>query len=64
MYSRFQTLVFGLQILKKSYVVDDHVKKILRRLPAKWKPKVTAIEEDKDLNTLSLEDLINSLKCH
>jgi len=29
MYSRFQTLVFGLQILKKSYVASDHVNKIL-----------------------------------
>ena len=40
MYSRFQTLV-GLQILKKSYVASDHVNKILRSLPAKWRPKVT-----------------------
>jgi len=64
MYSRFQTLVFGLQILKKSYVASDHVNKILRSLPAKWRPKVTAIEEAKDLNTLSVEDLISSLKCH
>jgi len=64
MYSRFQTLVSRLQILKKSYVASDHVNKILRSLPAKWRPKVTAIEEVKDLNTLSVEDLISSLKCH
>jgi len=64
MYSRFQTLVSGLQILKKSYVTSDHVNKILRSLPAKWRQKVTAIEEAKDLNTLSVEDLISSLKCH
>jgi len=63
-YSRFQTLVSGLQILKKSYVASDHVNKILRSLPAKWRPKVTAIEETKDLNTLSVEDLISFLKCH
>ena len=35
MYSRFQTLVSGLQILKKSYVASDHVNKVLRSLPAK-----------------------------
>ena len=64
MYSRFQTLVSGLQILKKSYVTTDHVNKIMRSLPTKWRPKVTAIEEAKDLNTLSVEDLISSLKCH
>ena len=64
MYSRFQTLVSGLQILKKSYVASDHVNKILRSLPAKWRTKVTTIEEANDLNTLSVEDLISSLKCH
>jgi len=64
MYSRFQTLVSGLQILKKSYVASDHVSKILRSLPARWRPKVTAIEEAKDSNTLSVEDLVSSLKVH
>jgi len=57
MYSRFQTLVSGLQILKKNYVASDHVSKILRSLPARWRPKVTVIEEAKDLNTLVLKIL-------
>ena len=64
MYSRFQTLVSGLQLLKKSYVASDHVSKILRSLPARWRPKVTAIEEAKDLNTLSVDDLVSFLKVH
>jgi hypothetical protein len=64
MYSRFQTLVSGLQILKKNYVASDHVNKILRSLPVKWRPKATLIEEAKDLNTLSVEDIFISLKCH
>jgi len=64
MYSRFRTLVSGLQLLKKSYVASDHVSKILRSLPARWRPKVTTIEEVKDLNTLSVEDLVSSLKVH
>ena len=33
-------------------------------MPARWRPKVTAIEEAKDLNTLSVEDLVISLKVH
>jgi predicted solute-binding protein len=33
-------------------------------LPARWRPKVTAIEEAKDLNTLSVEDIVSSLKVH
>jgi len=53
MYSRFHTLVSGLQILKKSYVDFDHVSKILRSLSARWRPKVTIIE-----------DLVSSLKVH
>jgi len=64
MYSRFQTLVSGLEILKKSYVASDHVSKILRSLPARWRPKVTVIEEAKDLNTLSVENLVSSIKVH
>ena len=64
MYSRFQALISGLQILKKSYVASDQVSQILRSLPARWRPKVTTIEEAKDLNILGVEDLINSLKVH
>ena len=64
MYSRFQTLVSGLQIPKKNCVASDHVNKILRSLPARCRPKVTAIEEVKDINTLSVKDLVTSLKVH
>jgi len=64
MFSRFQTLVSGLQILKKSYSTVDHVEKILRSLPTRWRAKVIAIEETRDLNTLSIKDLISYLKCH
>ncbi len=49
-------------MLKKSYVASDHVRKILRSLSARWRPKITAIEEAKDLNILSVEDLVSSLK--
>jgi len=40
------------------------VSKILRSLSARCKSKVTAIEEAKDLNTLSVKDLVSSLKVH
>ena len=51
-------------LLKKNYVASDYVSKILRSLPTRWRPKFTAIEEAKDLNTLSVEDLVSSLKVH
>ncbi|AES70218.1 hypothetical protein MTR_3g049870 [Medicago truncatula] len=44
------TMLVQFQILKKRYVAADHLKKILRSLPAKWRPKVAAIEEARDLN--------------
>ncbi|WJX24547.1 hypothetical protein P8452_13641 [Trifolium repens] len=64
MFSRFQILVSGLQVLDKSYTEADHVRKVLRSLPPEWRPKVTAFQESKDLDTVSLESLVSSLKSH
>nr|GEV39078.1 zf-CCHC domain-containing protein/UBN2 domain-containing protein [Tanacetum cinerariifolium] len=38
--------------------------KFLRALHPKWSAKVTAIEESKDLTSLSLDELIGNLKVH
>lgn len=64
MFSRFQVFVSGFQVLNKSYTTVDHIKKILRSLPFIFKPKVTVIQEAKDLNSLSLECLIRNLQIH
>jgi len=64
MFSRFQMLVAGLRVLDKGYSTADHVKKIIRSLPAKWRPMVTALKMAKDLNNISLEELISSLRSH
>ena len=40
------------------------VRKILRSLSKAWRPQVTAIQKAKDLNVLSLDALIRSLKSH
>src|SRR6266487_4041961 len=64
MFSIFQTLVSNLRILNKSYTTSDHVWKILNSLTDKWRPKVTTIEEAKDLEKISLESLISNLKSH
>ncbi|GKC37266.1 hypothetical protein Tco_1049650 [Tanacetum coccineum] len=42
----------------------NHVRKFLRALPTKWRPKVTDIEESKDLSTLLLDELIGNLKVY
>src|ERR1044072_4183536 len=64
MFSRFQMLVAGLRVLDKGYSTTDHVKKIIRSLPKKWRPMVTALKMAKDLNQISLEELISFLRSH
>ncbi|GJR15073.1 hypothetical protein Tco_0797725 [Tanacetum coccineum] len=48
--------------LDESFSSRNHVRKFLKYLPTKWRPKVTAIKESKDLSTLPLEKLIGNLK--
>lgn len=64
MFTRFQVLMYGLQVLNKSYTNANHVKKILRSLPAKYRPKIIVIQEAKDLNTISLKSLFSNLQSH
>ncbi|GJU66521.1 hypothetical protein Tco_1252780 [Tanacetum coccineum] len=42
----------------------NYVRKFLRALHPKWRAKVTAIEESKDLTSLSLDELIGNLKVY
>ncbi|GAV57120.1 Sec39 domain-containing protein/UBN2 domain-containing protein, partial [Cephalotus follicularis] len=64
MFSRFTHIINALQALDKTYSNSEMVRKILRCLPRSWMPKVTAIEEAKNLNVLPLEDLLGSLMTH
>nr|GEX03934.1 ribonuclease H-like domain, reverse transcriptase, RNA-dependent DNA polymerase [Tanacetum cinerariifolium] len=58
----FNTIITSLKALDESFSSCNHVRKFLRALPTKWLPKVNAIEESKDLSTLSLDELIGNLK--
>ncbi|GAV88506.1 zf-CCHC domain-containing protein/DUF4219 domain-containing protein/UBN2 domain-containing protein [Cephalotus follicularis] len=64
MFTRFTTIINSLKNLGKSYTNQEIVRKILRCLPKSWTPKVTAIEEAKDLSNLPLEQLLGSLMTH
>ncbi|GAV84321.1 DUF4219 domain-containing protein/UBN2 domain-containing protein, partial [Cephalotus follicularis] len=64
MFTRFTNITNVLQSLDKLYFNSEIVRRILMCLPRAWMPKVTAIEEAKDLNTLPLEDLLGSLMTH
>ncbi|GJT26000.1 UBN2 domain-containing protein [Tanacetum coccineum] len=63
-FARFNTIITSLKALDYSFLSRNHVRKFLRALPTKWRPKVTAIEESKDLSTLSLDELIGNLKVY
>ncbi|GAV88004.1 DUF4219 domain-containing protein/UBN2 domain-containing protein, partial [Cephalotus follicularis] len=64
MFFRFTNIINALQDLDKTYSNSEMVRKILRCLQKSWMPKVTAIEEAKNLNILPLEDLLGSLMTH
>ncbi|GJT65334.1 zf-CCHC domain-containing protein [Tanacetum coccineum] len=61
---RFNTIITSLKALDESFSSRNHVRKFLRALPTKWRPKVTAIEESKDLSTLHLDEFISNLKVY
>ncbi|GJX25591.1 hypothetical protein Tco_0231887, partial [Tanacetum coccineum] len=61
-FARFNTIITSLKALDESFSSRNYVRKFLRALPTKWHPKVTTIEESKDLSTLPLEELIGNLK--
>ncbi|GAV85308.1 LOW QUALITY PROTEIN: UBN2 domain-containing protein, partial [Cephalotus follicularis] len=54
MFSRFTNIINALQALDKNYSNSE----------MSWMPKVTIIEEAKNLNILPLEDLLGSLMTH
>nr|GEU46113.1 retrovirus-related Pol polyprotein from transposon TNT 1-94 [Tanacetum cinerariifolium] len=60
----FNTIITSLKALDESFSSCNHVCKFLRALLTKWRPKVTAIEESKDLSTLPLDELIDNLKVY
>ena len=64
MTTRFMHIINQLKALGKRHTNAKIVRKILRSLLKAWRPKVTTIQEAKDLNVLSLDALIGSLKTY
>ncbi|GJW48630.1 zf-CCHC domain-containing protein [Tanacetum coccineum] len=63
-YARFNTTITSLKSLDEGYSSKNNVRKFLRALHPKWRAKVIAIKESKDLTSLSLDELIKKLKVH
>ncbi|GKB85607.1 hypothetical protein Tco_0957879 [Tanacetum coccineum] len=62
-FARFNTIT-SLKALDEGYSRKNYVRKFLRTLHPKWRAKVTAIEESKDLTSLSLDELIGNLEVY
>ncbi|GJX07205.1 hypothetical protein Tco_0195137 [Tanacetum coccineum] len=63
-FARFNTIITSLKALDEGYSSKNYVRKFFRALHPKWRAKVMAIEESKDLTSLSLDELIGNLKVH
>ncbi|GKC06849.1 zf-CCHC domain-containing protein [Tanacetum coccineum] len=63
-FARFNTIITSLKALDEGYSSKNYVRKFHRALHPKWRAKVTAIDESKDLTSLSLDELIGNLKVH
>ncbi|GJZ21829.1 hypothetical protein Tco_0558868 [Tanacetum coccineum] len=63
-FARFNTIITSRKALDEGYYSNNCVRKFLRALHPKWKAKVAAIEESKNLTSLSLDELIGNLKVH
>ncbi|GKA32144.1 hypothetical protein Tco_0718511 [Tanacetum coccineum] len=63
-FARFNTIITSLKALDEDFSSKNYVRKFLRTLHPKWRAKVMAIEESKDLSSLALDELIGNLKVH
>ncbi|GJS17735.1 hypothetical protein Tco_0412207 [Tanacetum coccineum] len=63
-FSRFNTIITSLKALDEGFSSKNYVRKFLMELHPKWRVKVTAIEESKDLTSLLLDELIGNLKVY
>ncbi|GKF12919.1 hypothetical protein Tco_0050845, partial [Tanacetum coccineum] len=63
-FARFNTIITSLKTVDEGFSSKNYVRKFIRELHPKWRAKVTAIKESKDLTSLSLDELIGNLKVY
>ncbi|GJR30737.1 retrovirus-related pol polyprotein from transposon TNT 1-94 [Tanacetum coccineum] len=63
-FARFNTIITSLKALDEVFSSKNYVRNFLRAIHPKWRAKVTAIEESKDLSSLALDELIGNLKVY
>ncbi|GJY87280.1 hypothetical protein Tco_0501908 [Tanacetum coccineum] len=63
-FAKFNTIITSLKALDECFNSKNCFRKFFRALHTKWRAKVMAIEESKNLITLPLEELIGNLKVY
>ncbi|XP_070010331.1 uncharacterized protein [Nicotiana sylvestris] len=64
MHTRFTSIINELHSLGETIPRNKLVTKILSILPSRWENKVNAINESKDLQELTIEELVGNLKTY
>ncbi|XP_070007683.1 uncharacterized protein [Nicotiana sylvestris] len=64
MHTRFTSIINKLQSLGEFILRNKLVRKILSILPSSWESKVNAITEAKDLQKLTIDELVGNLKTY
>ncbi|GJQ99859.1 hypothetical protein Tco_0522844 [Tanacetum coccineum] len=63
-FARFNTIITSLKALDEGFSSKNYVRKFLKALHPNWRAKVTAIEQSKDLTSLSLDKLNGNMKVY
>ncbi|GJZ61758.1 hypothetical protein Tco_0617895 [Tanacetum coccineum] len=63
-FAKFNTIITSLKALDESFSSKNCIRNFFRALHPKWRAKVTAIQESKNLTTLSLDEFIGNLKVY
>ncbi|XP_070041592.1 uncharacterized protein [Nicotiana tomentosiformis] len=64
MYTRFTSIINELHSLGEIILRNKLVRNILSLLPSSWESKVNVITEAKDLQTLTIDELVGNLKTY
>ncbi|XP_070028807.1 uncharacterized protein [Nicotiana sylvestris] len=64
MYTRFTSIINELHSLGEIIPRNKLVRKVLSVIPSSWESKVNAITEAKDLQTVTMDELIENLKTY
>nr|GEV73436.1 serine/threonine protein kinase SRPK1 [Tanacetum cinerariifolium] len=63
-FKRFNTIIISLKALDEGFSNKNYIRKFLKALHPKWRAKVMAIKESKNLSSLALDEHIGNLKVH